>query len=126
MPDGGTLTLRTQSTTEASTSVNRNENLNVENSRYISLEVQDTGYGMSKETQQNLFAPDYTTKTHGTGLGMAIVRRIITVHGGELTVESEENVGSTIRISFNEATYRNDLTPVMIPNQNEATNQEVI
>ena len=126
MPDGGTLTLRTHSTTEADTSVNRNENLIVENSRYILLEVQDTGYGMSEATQQNLFAPDYTTKTHGTGLGMAIVRRIITVHGGKLTVESEENVGSTIRISFNESTYLNDLTPVIIPNQNEATNQEVI
>lgn len=124
MPDGGTITLRTHSTMGADTSVNRNENLTVENSRYISLEVQDTGYGMSKETQQNLFAPDYTTKTHGTGLGMAIVRRIITVHGGELTVESEENVGSTIRISFNESTYLNDLTPIMMPIQNEATNDD--
>ena len=124
MPDGGTLTLRTHSTMEADTSLNRNENLNAENSRYISLEVQDTGYGMSEETQRNLFAPDYTTKTHGTGLGMAIVRRIITVHGGELTVESEESVGSTIRISFNESTYLNDLTPVVILNQNEATNNE--
>lgn len=124
MPDGGTLTIRTHSTTDADTSVKRNENLLTENDRYISLEVQDTGYGMSEETQRHLFAPDYTTKTHGTGLGMAIVRRIITVHGGELTVESEENIGSTIRISFNESTYLNDITPVMIPNQNETLNDD--
>jgi len=124
MPKGGTLTIRTHSTMDTNKSLNRNKNHTGENSRYISIEVQDTGYGMSEETQRNLFAPDYTTKTHGTGLGMAIVRRIITVHGGELTVESEENVGSTIRVSFNESTYLNDLTPIVILNQNDATNDE--
>ncbi|MCG9128781.1 HAMP domain-containing protein [Candidatus Poribacteria bacterium] len=122
MPEGGTLTLRTHSTSETPSSENRNDNLTAENGRYISLEVQDTGYGMSEETQLNLFAPDYTTKTYGTGLGMAIVRRIITVHGGELTVESEENVGTTIRVSFNESTYLNDHTPVIIPGLRETTN----
>lgn len=99
MPDSGTLTLNTFTT----------EN---ENSRNIALEIQDTGYGMSEETQQKLFTPDYTTKAYGTGLGMAIVRRIITVHGGEIAVESEKNVGTTIRISFNEDTYLTDTTPV--------------
>ncbi len=99
MPECGTLTLKTFTTT-------------LENSRYIGLEVQDTGHGMSVETQQKLFTPDYTTKSYGTGLGMAIVRRIITVHGGEIVVESEENVGTTIRITFNEDTYLTDTTPV--------------
>lgn len=100
MPEGGTLTLKT--ITE-----------NSEKGRNISLEVQDTGHGMSVETQQKLFTPDYTTKSYGTGLGMAIVRRIITVHGGDIAVESEENVGTTIRITFNEDTYLTDTTPVL-------------
>ena len=69
---------------------------------------------MSQETRQNLFNPDYTTKSYGTGLGMAIVRRIITVHGGEIAVESEENVGTTIRITFNESSYLTETTPAMI------------
>ena len=99
MPEGGTLTLKT---TDAAN----------EKGRSISLEVQDTGHGMSKETQQKLFTPDYTTKSYGTGLGMAIVRRIVTVHGGDIVVESEENVGTTIRITFNEDTYLTDTTPV--------------
>lgn len=99
MPDGGTLTLKT--ITETS-----------DKGRNISIEVQDTGHGMSVETQQKLFTPDYTTKSYGTGLGMAIVRRIITVHGGEIAVESEEGVGTTIRITFNEGTYLTDTTPV--------------
>ena len=99
MPEGGTLTLKT---TDAAN----------EKGRDISLEVQDTGHGMSEETQQKLFTPDYTTKSYGTGLGMAIVRRIITVHGGDIVVESEESVGTTIRITFNEDTYLTDPTPV--------------
>ena len=99
MPEGGTLTLKTL------TAAN-------EKGRNISFEVQDTGHGMSEETQQKLFTPDYTTKSYGTGLGMAIVRRIITVHGGDIVVESEENVGTTIRITFNEDTYLIDTTPV--------------
>ncbi len=99
MQEGGTLTLKTWTTT-------------TENSRHIALEVQDTGHGMSQETQQKLFTLDYTTKPYGTGLGMAIVRRIITVHGGEIAVESEEDVGSTIRITFNEDTYLTDTIPI--------------
>lgn len=100
MPAGGTLTLKTITAAD-------------EKGRNISLEVQDTGHGMSVETQQKLFTPDYTTKSYGTGLGMAIVRRIITVHGGEIAVESEEDVGTTIRITFNEDTYLTDTTPVI-------------
>lgn len=101
MPDGGTLTLCTYATSN--------------NGNLISLEVQDNGHGMSEETRKNIFTPDYTTKAYGTGLGMAIVRRIITVHGGEIAVESEENVGTTIRITFNEATYLTETIPVLTP-----------
>lgn len=124
MPEGGTLTLRTYSTPLIEYGVGGDSETHQEgpiskDGRNISLEVTDTGHGMSKETQQNLFVPDYTTKTYGTGLGMAIVRRIITVHGGELAVESEENVGSTIRISFNESTYLTDILPIIISHQTE-------
>ncbi len=99
MPEGGTLTLKTITAAK-------------KKSRNIILEVQDTGHGMSAETQKKLFTPDYTTKSDGTGLGMAIVRRIITVHGGKIAVQLEENVGTTIRITFNENTYLTDTTPI--------------
>ena len=68
----------------------------------ISLEVQDTGRGMSEETMANLFVPYYTTKseTNGTGLGMPIVKRIVTEHGAEMDCQSTENVGTTVRIRF--------------------------
>ena len=68
----------------------------------VSLEVQDTGRGMSEETMANLFVPYYTTKseTHGTGLGMPIVKRIVTEHGAEMDCQSTEDVGTTVRIRF--------------------------
>ncbi len=130
MPDGGTLTLRTYATPISDKNVSsntdeQNQSNTISNKgRYISLEVQDTGHGMSEETQKNLFTPDYTTKPYGTGLGMAIVRRIITVHGGEIVVESELKVGTKICITFDEISYLNDTQPALIPLVTKSTPQE--
>ena len=68
----------------------------------VSLEIQDTGRGMSEETMANLFVPYYTTKSdmNGTGLGMPIVQRIVTEHGAEMDCQSTEDVGTTVRIHF--------------------------
>ena len=68
----------------------------------VSLEIQDTGHGMSEETMTNLFVPYYTTKSeaNGRGLGMPIVRRIVTEHGAEIDFQSAEGKGTTVRIHF--------------------------
>ena len=68
----------------------------------VSLEIQDTGHGMSEETMANLFVPYYTTKseTNGRGLGVPIVRRIVTEHGAEIDFQSTEGEGTTVRIHF--------------------------
>ena len=66
----------------------------------VAVEVQDTGMGMSPDTQKEMFTPYYTTKETGTGLGMAIVQRIITDHGGKISVTSTEGVGTTLRLEF--------------------------
>ena len=80
----------------------------------VSLEIQDTGYGMSEETITNLFVPYYTTKSeaNGRGLGMPIVRRIVTEHGAEIDLQSTEGEGTTVRIHFhqNQATRSEELT----------------
>ena len=101
MPDGGVLILRTLATpiSEDATEGRPEEN------RETYIEIQDTGHGMSKEVLKNLFNPDFTTKADGTGLGMPIVRRIITVHDGEIDVKSQENVGTTVRITFKNSSY---------------------
>ena len=51
-----------------------------------------TGRGFSSEQRRNLFEPFYTTKTQGTGLGMAIARRIVEAHGGSIAAGIEDNV----------------------------------
>lgn len=66
----------------------------------LSLTVADTGSGMSEEVRRRVFEPFYTTKsrTHGTGLGMAIAHGIISDHGGEIEIESVEGEGTRINI----------------------------
>ena len=55
---------------------------------------------MSSEVLSQIFEPYYTTKDKGTGLGMAIVQRIVTDHDGEIFVESEEGIGTTVLIEL--------------------------
>jgi nitrogen fixation/metabolism regulation signal transduction histidine kinase len=64
----------------------------------IFIEVADTGCGMSEEVKSKLFTPYFTTKKKGMGLGMAIVHRIIEQHDGKIEVESQEGVGTTVRV----------------------------
>ncbi len=67
----------------------------------IRFEVQDDGYGISKERQARLFQRFYrareerTENIPGTGLGLSLVKTVIERHGGEVSVQSELNVGST-------------------------------
>jgi len=82
MPEGGTLTL------EAKTS----------NGNFL-IAVTDTGTGITAENQRRIFEPYFTTKAKGTGLGLAVSRRIIEAHGGTITVFSEPGQGCRFTIS---------------------------
>lgn len=83
MPDGGSLTLCTR-----------------RNASTASIEVEDTGSGMTPEECERLFTPYYTTKQHGTGLGLAIVQSVVSDHGGKISVESGSGRGTTFRIDL--------------------------
>jgi signal transduction histidine kinase len=52
----------------------------------LRVAVRDNGPGLSLEQRQRIFEPFFTTKTKGTGLGMAIARRIVEAHGGQIAV----------------------------------------
>jgi signal transduction histidine kinase len=83
MPQGGTLTLQGQGTATE-----------------VQVRVQDTGSGIPAERLGQIFAPLYTTKPGGTGLGLYILQEIVVAHGGQLSVQSVEGQGSTFTITL--------------------------
>jgi signal transduction histidine kinase len=68
--------------------------------KYIKIDFQDTGTGISKENMEKLFIPFFSTKKEGNGLGLAISYRIIENHRGEIAVESKLNNGSCFSIKL--------------------------
>jgi signal transduction histidine kinase len=82
MPNGGSLTVST-----------------VQENGFVRTDFKDTGSGMPEEVQKRIFEPFMTYgKKHGTGLGMAIVKKVIDDHKGKIEIESETGKGTTIKI----------------------------
>ncbi len=69
--------------------------------KLITVEISDTGSGMSEETQKRLFEPFYTTKSKGTGLGLAMTHKIFDSHQATVKISSELNTGTQFKIIFN-------------------------
>ncbi len=67
---------------------------------YYRMEFRDTGIGMTEEERDRLFHPFKSFFDGGTGLGMAIVYRIVKEHGGEIRVDSEPHRGSRISVQL--------------------------
>ncbi len=67
---------------------------------YLKLTVSDTGHGMGREVMERIFDPFFTTKdpAEGSGMGLAVVRGIVTSHEGSVTVSSEPGKGTTFQI----------------------------
>jgi PAS domain S-box-containing protein len=68
------------------------------NRREVEVRVSDTGCGMPKDRLGKIFLPFYTTKTKGTGLGLALVHKIVLLHHGRIEVDSQEGKGTTFHI----------------------------
>ena len=71
----------------------------------VIIKVSDTGIGMSKERIKHIFQPfsdgDYRhMKTIGTGLGLSLTRDLVYLHGGHITCETEENIGTTFTVTL--------------------------
>ncbi len=64
----------------------------------IQITIQDTGAGIPPENLPHLFEPFFTTKAGGTGLGLAVTKRVVRDHGGSITAESQLGNGATFRI----------------------------
>jgi PAS domain S-box-containing protein len=88
MPDGGTLTIRTDDAPPCSDSA----------SAWVHLAIQDTGAGMDDNVRARVFEPFFSTKEHGTGLGLAVVEQIIKDSGGRIEVWSQRGEGTRFDI----------------------------
>jgi signal transduction histidine kinase len=82
MPNGGILTIRTDLI-----------------DKQVVIRISDTGIGISAELLPRLFEPFVTHgKPHGTGLGMAIAKSVVTAHGGRISISSVQGSGTTVDI----------------------------
>ena len=87
MPEGGFITIRS--------------GYDVESQR-LYLQVKDTGSGIPESIRARIFDPFFTTKPvgKGTGLGLSVVSGIVRSHGGEITIDSAPNQGTTFNLFF--------------------------
>ena len=95
MPEGGTLTVRTRVIDAAISPVSGGD------SRFVAIEVVDTGTGMNEETRKRCLEPFFTTKgERGTGLGLAMVYGILQRHQADIEIDSSPGQGTTMRLRF--------------------------
>ncbi len=96
MPNGGTLRIQTKNVEKSSPQ----SGAGAAPSRFVLLEVTDTGTGMDQQTQAHIFEPFFTTKAvgKGTGLGLATVYGIVKQNGGHVEVQSTLGRGSSFQI----------------------------
>lgn len=66
----------------------------------LHIRIKDNGIGIPPYLLNRIFEPFYTTKSKGTGLGMMITNKIIQDHGGLISIQSNQNVGTEISIKF--------------------------
>jgi len=66
----------------------------------VTLTIADDGRGVRTEDRERLFTPFFTTKQRGTGLGLAVVKKIVDDHRGSIDLESRRGAGTTVRIAL--------------------------
>ena len=71
-----------------------------EDNKFIFLEFSDNGSGIKSDLQSKIFTPFFTTKSAGTGLGLAMVKNITESFGGTIRFKSQEGFGTTFILSF--------------------------
>lgn len=95
MPDGGNVEIdgsNIDSQKQASLPAD------LETGNYVIIKVKDNGFGIRPEIMENIFDPYFTTKTDGSGLGLAVCHSIISKHGGNISVESTTGQGTVFTL----------------------------
>ncbi len=81
-PKGGRVTVRTT----------------IPEAGWVRIDIGDSGSGIPQDVLDKIFAPFFTTKARGTGLGLAVVRKVVDHHKGKVDVESTVGVGTTFKL----------------------------
>ncbi|HEV2662640.1 MAG TPA: ATP-binding protein [Ktedonobacteraceae bacterium] len=110
MPDGGILTIACHKTPGAQPAARNavptddgapddvQHERKDEPAHWLEISVSDTGGGIPPDQVERVFQPFFTTKAHGIGLGLAITRRLIEDHGGQIQVEGHYGYGATVTV----------------------------
>jgi signal transduction histidine kinase len=99
MPEKGKIIVRTDLTPE----------------KMAKIEVEDSGPGIPKDVLEKLFTPFFTTKARGTGLGLAVVKKVIERHKGKVEIVSEVGKGTCFKLYI----------PLYIPENSNSQTQQV-
>ncbi|MCD6117810.1 PAS domain S-box protein [bacterium] len=87
MKNGGTLRIN----------ISKN-NTRLAGNSAVSLTISDSGSGMESEISKKAFVPFFTTREKGLGLGLALAKNFVSLHRGQICLESEKNIGTTVKI----------------------------
>ena len=90
MPDGGVVDISCRNVHQ--------ENLAEDSVNYVRIVIRDNGGGIPANLLDSIFDPYFTTKEEGHGLGLAVTHSIVAKHGGRISVESKEGLGTTFTI----------------------------
>ena len=115
MPDGGVVEVQADNY-----ALPPDTPLTLSAGRYVRIVVRDAGGGIPPEVLPNVFAPYFTTKPHGRGLGLAVAYAVLTKHVGAITLESSVGVGTTATIyvpASAQAPSASPLLPAAVPGQ---------
>src|SRR4029079_16835824 len=87
MPSGGALSVRVRPQDSGGESL-------------IEIDIDDPGVGMDEATRRQLFRPFFTTRHGGTGLGLALVKRVVEEHRGAIRVDSRPGQGARFTLTL--------------------------
>ena len=68
--------------------------------RFLDITFEDTGHGISKKNMEKIFAPFFTTKATGTGIGLSVVKKIMEIHDGHVDIKSRAGKGTVVTIQL--------------------------
>lgn len=120
MPQGGKLTLRTSNHTQ------KTDTEVLHAGDYVVVQVSDTGTGMDEGTLTHIWEPFFTTKAHGTGLGLPMAFSVVKKAGGHIAVRSRPGEGTVFEVYMPETAEPDEVYSTVIPSLPGAKGTEAL